>query len=69
MKPETKELMKQREYCKKYRQQHLNKDKKFFSVRFEKELGEEIKTFMKEKNIPIKQIIEEGTEILWKELG
>ncbi len=69
MKQETQELMKQRERCKQYRQKHLNKDKKFFSVRFEKELGEEMKAFMKEHNIPIKQIIEEGTEIMWKELG
>lgn len=69
MKQETKERIRKREYCKQYRQQHLNKDKKFFSVRFEKELGEEIKTFMKENNLTAKKLIEEGTEILWKELG
>ena len=69
MKQKTQELMKQRERCKRYRQKHLNKDKKFFTVRFEKELGEEIKAFLKEHNISPKELIEKGTEILWKELG
>lgn len=62
------ELIKRREYTRKYREKHLNKDKKFFSVRFSKEEGNEIKEFIKEYNIPIKKIIEEGTEIMRKEL-
>ena len=41
------ELLKMREYSKKYRAKHLDKDKKFLSVRFSKEEGEEIKEFMK----------------------
>lgn len=62
------ELLKHREYSRKYRERHLNKDKKFFSVRFSMEEGTEIKEFIKEHNIPMKQIIEEGTEIMRKEL-
>ena len=61
------ELLKMREYSKKYRAKHLDKDKKFLSVRFSKEEGEEIKEFIKKHNIPIKRIIEEGTEIMLKE--
>lgn len=63
------ELLKMREYTKKYRQKHLNKDKKFYSARVSKEDGEEIKNFIKESGIPIKKIIEKGTEIMWKEIG
>lgn len=63
------ELLKKREYSKKYRAKHLNKDKKFFSVRFSREEGNEIKDFIKESGIPIKKIIEEGTEIMWQEIG
>lgn len=62
------ELLKQRGYCKKYREKHLDKDKKFFSVRVSKEEGVEIKEFMKNNNIRIKEIIERGTEIMWKEI-
>ena len=61
-------LLKARENCKRYRANHLNKDKKFFSVRFSREEGEEIKEFIKEHKIPIKEIIEKGTEIMWKEM-
>ena len=60
-------LLKCREYSKNYRARTLNKTKKFFSVRFNKEEGEEIKEFIKEYKIPIKQIIEKGTEIMLKE--
>lgn len=60
-------IMKAKEYSKKYRAKVLNKTKKFFSVRFSKEEGTEIKEFIKEHNIPIKKIIEEGTEIMWGE--
>lgn len=63
------ELAKKREYSKKYRAKHLNKDKKFFSVRFSREEGNEIKDFIKENDIPIKRIIEEGTEIMWSEMN
>ena len=63
------ELIKSRENCKKYRAKVLNKTKKFFSVRFSKEEGEEIKKFIKENNIPMKRLIEEGTEIMWKEIS
>ena len=68
MRTNTQELLKKREYSKKYREKHLDKDKKFFSVRFSMEEGTEIKEFMKEYNIPIKRIIEEGTEIMLKEV-
>ena len=62
------ELLKMREYTKKYRAKTLNKTKKFFSCRVSKEDGEEIKTFIKESGIPIKAIIEKGTEIMWGEI-
>lgn len=65
-KDDKERLMKARECSKKYRAKHLDKDKKFFSVRFSKEEGEEIKEFIKENNIPIKRIIERGTEIMLK---
>ena len=61
-------LLKCKEYSKKYREKTLNKTKKFFSIRVSKEEGEEIKRFIKEYNVPIKQIIEEGTKIM-KESG
>ncbi len=54
---------------KKYREKTLNKTKKFLSIRVSKEEGEEIKTFMKENNIPIKKLIELGTEIMWEEIN
>jgi predicted DNA binding CopG/RHH family protein len=63
------EVLKKREYSKQYRIKHLNKDKKFYSARVSKEDGEEIKNFIKESGIPIKKIIEKGTEIMWKEIG
>ena len=63
----TKSKKKPKEYARKYREKVLNKTKKFFSVRFSKEEGEEIKGFIKEYNIPIKEIIEKGTEIMLKE--
>ena len=66
VKKETKDIMKQREYCKKYREKHLNKDKKFFSVRLPMDEGTEIKAFIKEHNIPIKQMIEMGVEDMWE---
>ena len=53
---------------KKYREKTLNKTKKFLSVRVSKKEGEEIKMFMKENNIPIKKLIELGTEIMWEEI-
>lgn len=59
-------LNKCKEYTKKYREKHLNKDKKFISVRFSIEEGTEIKEFIKDYNIPIKSIIERGTEIMMK---
>ena len=61
------ELIKYREYNKKYRIKNYNK-KKFFSVRVSMDEGNEIKEFIKKNNIPIKKIIEEGTEIMRKEL-
>ena len=67
VKTEKNRLLKCREYSKKYRAKTLNKTKKFLSVRFSKEEGEEIKKFIKEHNIPIKRIIEEGTQIMLKE--
>lgn len=66
IKNEKERLLKARESSKKYRQKHLDKDKKFFSVRFSKEEGEEIKQFIKENKIPIKKMIEMGTEIMLK---
>lgn len=60
-------LLKHKEYSKKYREKILNKTKKFFSVRFSKKEGEEIKKFIKEYNVPMKRLIEEGTELMWKE--
>ena len=63
---EKERLLKARENSKRYRQKHLDKDKKFFSVRFSKEEGEEIKQFIKDNKIPIKKIIEKGTEIMLK---
>lgn len=62
-------LLKAKLRNKKYREKTLNKTKKFLSVRVSKEEGEEIKTFMKENNIPIKKLIELGTEIMWKEIN
>lgn len=59
-------LLKIREAGRKYRAEHLDKDKKFMSVRFSKEEGTEIKEFIKEYKVPIKSIIERGTEIMWK---
>lgn len=67
LKSDTKKILKSRERNKKYRAKVLNKTKKFFSVRFDMEEGTEIKNFIKEHNIPIKKIIEEGTEIMWGE--
>lgn len=66
---EKERLLRARECSKKYRAKHLNKDKKFFSVRFNREEGEEIKKFIKENNIPIREIIEKGTEIMLKEIN
>ena len=66
MNKEKERLLKAREISKRYRQKHLDKDKKFFSVRFSKEEGEEIKQFIKDNKIPIKKIIEKGTEIMLK---
>jgi len=63
------ELLKLKARNKKYREKTLNKTKKFFSCRVSKEDGEEIKTFIKESGIPIKTIIEKGTEIMWKEIN
>ena len=57
------------ESCRKYREKHLNIDKKFLSVRVSKEEGIEIKEFMKTHNMTIKDIIERGTEIMWKEMN
>lgn len=62
------EVLKKREYSKQYRIKHLNKDKKFFTARLSKEDGEEMKKYMKEKNISIRKIIERGTEIMWGEI-
>lgn len=62
-------LLKAKLRNKKYREKTLNKTKKFLSVRVSKEEGEEIKTFMKENNIPIKKLIELGTEIMWEEIN
>ena len=62
------QLLKARERSKKYRQKTLNKTKKFLSVRFSMEEGTEIKEFMKEHNIRMKELIEKGTEIMAKEL-
>lgn len=69
MKKETQELLKQRERCRRYREKHLNKDKKFFSVRLPMDEGTEIKTFIKEYNMPIKKIIELGVEDMWEEIN
>lgn len=63
------EVLKKREYSKQYRIKHLNKDKKFFTARLSKEDGEGMKKYMKENNIPIRKIIERGTEIMWKEIN
>lgn len=68
MKLSKEQLLNLKERNKKYRAKTLNKTKKFFSVRFEREEGEEIKEFIKGYNIPIKKIIEEGTETMWKEI-
>ena len=68
MKLSKEQLLKLKERNKRYREKTLNKTKKFFSVRFKREEGEEIKEFIKEYNIPIKKIIEEGTETMWKEI-
>ena len=69
MKTDKQELIKKREYSKKYRENHLNKDKKFFSVRLPMDEGTEIKTFIKEYNMPIKKIIELGVEDMWEEIN
>lgn len=69
MKTDKQELIKKREYSKRYREKHLDKDKKFFSVRVSKEEGEEIKAFIKEYNMPIKKIIELGVEDMWEEIN
>lgn len=53
---------------KKYVEKHLNKDKKHLSVRVSKEEGAEIKEFIETYNIPIKEIIEMGTAIMWEEI-
>lgn len=66
LKTNKKELQRKKEYSKRYREKHLDKDKQFFTARVSKEEGEEIKNFIKEHKIPIKRIIEEGTEIMWK---
>ena len=62
-------LLKAKLRNKKYREKTLNKTKKFLSVRVSKEEGEENKIFMKENNIPIKKLIELGTEIMWEEIN
>ena len=69
MKTNKEDLLKQRDYSKKYREKHLDKDKKFFSVRFNMDEGNKIKEFMKKTGIPIKKIIDKGTEIMWGEIN
>lgn len=59
-------VYKSREYCKKYREKVLGKTKKFFSVRVSKEEGTEIKEFLKNNNLSIKELIEKGTELMEK---
>lgn len=68
-KTNTQELLRKRKNARDYRIKHLNKDKKFFTARLSKEDGGEIKKFMKENNIPIRKIIERGTEIMWGEIN
>ena len=63
------ELLKMREYTKKYRAKTLNKTKKFFTVRVSRDEGKEIKEFIKQYGIPIKKIIDEGTEIMWGDIN
>jgi len=60
-------LLKMKENNKKYREKVLNKTKKFFSARLDNDDAGEIKNFMKEHNISIREIIEIGTEIMWGE--
>lgn len=60
------QIKKQRERCRKYRQEHLNKDKKFFTCRLPMDEGTEIKEFIKKNNMPIKKIIEMGVEDMWE---
>lgn len=67
-KKDMKAILKKREYDRKYREKHLNKDKKFFSARLPMDEGKEIKEFIKEYNMPIKQIIEMGVEDMWEEI-
>lgn len=69
MKLSKQELLKQKVRSREYREKHLNKDKKFFTVRVSRGEGKEIKAFIKQYGIPIKKIIDEGTEIMWKEIG
>ena len=63
------QLLKLKASNKRYRQEHLNKDKKFFSIRISRDEGNEIKDFIKETGIPIKKLIEMGTEIMWGEIN
>jgi len=69
MKMSKEELAEKRVINKRYREKHLNKDKKFFSIRVSRDEGNEMKEFMKQHGISIKKIIDEGTEIMWKEIG
>ena len=69
MKTNTEQLKRQKEYSKMYREKHLNKDKKFLSVRVSMDEGNEIKEFIKKYNMPIKKIIEMGVEDMWEEIN
>ena len=69
LKSENRNINDKCESCRKYREKHLNIDKKFLSVRVSKEEGLEIKEFMKTHNMTIKDIIERGTEIMWEEMN
>lgn len=69
LKNENRNINDKCESCRKYREKHLNIDKKFLSVRVSKEEGLEIKEFMKTQNMTIKDIIERGTEIMWEEMN
>ena len=69
MKTNKEELAVKRAYSKRYREKHLNKDKKFFSIRISRDEGNEIKDFIKQHNISIKKLIENGTEIMWGEIN
>ena len=68
MKMSKEELAEKRVINKRYREKHLNKDKKFFSIRVSRDEGNGMKEFMKQYGISIKKIIDEGTEIMWKEI-